>query len=85
MPSSMRPSTPAVMASQKLCTYSARARARSSAYTASAASWLPAFAYAEDSVFFGRSEAFRGKAVVVASWEQLFEGPQAPFWKRSRC
>ena len=34
---------------------------------------------AEDSVFFGRSEAFRGKAAVVASWKQLYEGPQAPF------
>ena len=34
---------------------------------------------AEDSVFFGRSEAFRGKAAVVASWKQLYEGPHAPF------
>ena len=34
---------------------------------------------AEDSVFFGRSEAFRGKAAVVASWKPLFDGPQAPF------
>ena len=37
---------------------------------------------AEDSVFFGRSEAYRGKAAVVASWKQLYEGPQAPFsWR----
>jgi ketosteroid isomerase-like protein len=42
---------------------------------------LDAFAsfIAEDSVFFGRSEAFRGKAAVVASWKQLYEGPEAPF------
>jgi len=34
---------------------------------------------ADDSVFFGRSEALRGKAAVVAGWKQLYEGPQAPF------
>ena len=34
---------------------------------------------AEDSVFFGRTEASRGKAAVVASWKQLYEGPKAPF------
>jgi ketosteroid isomerase-like protein len=34
---------------------------------------------AEDSVFFGRTEAFRGKAAVVASWKPLYDGPQAPF------
>jgi ketosteroid isomerase-like protein len=34
---------------------------------------------AEDSVFFGRTEAYRGKAAVVASWKQLYEGPKAPF------
>ncbi len=33
----------------------------------------------EDSVFFGRSAAFRGKAAVVASWKGLYEGPLAPF------
>ena len=37
---------------------------------------------AEDSVFFGRTEALRGKAAVVAGWKPLFEGPQAPFsWR----
>jgi ketosteroid isomerase-like protein len=42
---------------------------------------LSAFAgfVAEDAVFFGRSDAFRGKAAVVASWKPLFEGKEAPF------
>lgn len=38
---------------------------------------------AEDAVFFGGSEAARGKAAVVASWKGLYEKPAAPFSWRS--
>lgn len=34
---------------------------------------------AYDAVFFGRSGPLRGKAAVVAGWQPLFEGPDAPF------
>jgi ketosteroid isomerase-like protein len=34
---------------------------------------------AEDSVFFGPTEAFRGKAAVVTGWKGLYEGAKAPF------
>jgi ketosteroid isomerase-like protein len=38
---------------------------------------------ADDAVFFGNAEAFRGKAAVVASWKGLYEKPDAPFSWRS--
>lgn len=34
---------------------------------------------AEEAVFFGRSDAQRGKAAVVAAWQPFFAGPDAPF------
>jgi ketosteroid isomerase-like protein len=34
---------------------------------------------AEDTLFFGREGAIRGRAAVVAAWKPLYEGPKAPF------
>ncbi|HEY5808678.1 MAG TPA: nuclear transport factor 2 family protein [Povalibacter sp.] len=45
---------------------------------------LDAFAsyLAEDAVFFGREEALRGKAAVVAGWKPLYQGEKPPFsWR----
>ena len=37
---------------------------------------------ADDAVFFGRARVTRGKQLTVEAWENLFEGPNAPFsWK----
>ena len=45
---------------------------------------LQAFAkfIAEDAVFFGPKEAFRGKAAVIESWQGFYQGKDAPFsWR----
>ncbi|RPH53523.1 MAG: hypothetical protein EHM89_19935, partial [Acidobacteria bacterium] len=34
---------------------------------------------AEEALFFGTKEVFRGKAAVVAGWKRFFEGARAPF------
>lgn len=34
---------------------------------------------ADDAVFFGRNSVQRGKAAVLAAWQPLFAGAQAPF------
>jgi ketosteroid isomerase-like protein len=34
---------------------------------------------AEEALFFGAKEVFRGKAAVVAGWKRFFEGASAPF------
>lgn len=40
---------------------------------------------AEDAVFLGPQEAFRGRAAVAAGWKPFFEGPEAPFsWEPER-
>jgi ketosteroid isomerase-like protein len=37
---------------------------------------------AEETVFFGRRGALRGKDAVVADWTRFFDGPAAPFsWR----
>jgi choice-of-anchor B domain-containing protein len=37
---------------------------------------------AEDAVFFGPKEAFRGKAAVIENWKAFYQGKDAPFsWK----
>ncbi len=40
---------------------------------------------AEDAVFLGPKEAFRGRAGVAAGWKPFFDGPAAPFaWAPER-
>ena len=40
---------------------------------------------ADEAVFVGQKQAFRGKAAVAEGWKRLFEGPQAPFsWEPER-
>lgn len=34
---------------------------------------------AEETVFFGKQGALRGKAAVAAGWKQFFDGAKAPF------
>ena len=37
-------------------------------------SWL-----ADDAIFFGSKDVWRGKAAVAAFWKRFYEGPKAPF------
>jgi ketosteroid isomerase-like protein len=40
---------------------------------------------ADEAVFVGQKQAFRGKAAVAEGWRRLFDGPQAPFsWEPER-
>ncbi|HSK10968.1 MAG TPA: nuclear transport factor 2 family protein [Vicinamibacterales bacterium] len=40
---------------------------------------------ADEAVFVGQQQVFRGKAAVAVGWKRLFEGPQAPFsWEPER-
>ncbi|MBP7570205.1 MAG: nuclear transport factor 2 family protein [Acidobacteria bacterium] len=40
---------------------------------------------ADEAVFVGQKQAFRGKDAVAEAWKRLFEGPQAPFsWEPER-
>jgi ketosteroid isomerase-like protein len=40
---------------------------------------------ADEAVFVGQKQAFRGKAAVAEGWKRLFEGSQAPFsWEPER-
>jgi ketosteroid isomerase-like protein len=34
---------------------------------------------ADEALFYGTKEVFRGKSAVVAGWKRYFEGPTAPF------
>lgn len=40
---------------------------------------------ADEAIFVGEKQAFRGKAAVAEGWKRLFDGPQAPFsWEPER-
>jgi ketosteroid isomerase-like protein len=34
---------------------------------------------ADEAVFYGTKDVFKGKSAVVAGWKRYFEGPSAPF------
>ena len=40
---------------------------------------------ADEAIFVGQKQVFRGKAAVAEGWKPLFDGPQAPFsWEPER-